>query len=203
MYTGNLLTFLEEGKMHPSGCFAANSSLTIFQMSLGLSLGFSFAASLHLMLKEMVQSRMPSALGLSDMFSGGTPCLSQHSWQCSPITAKMSFPFSSHILSLGVQPSLYFLCQISNGSRISNEINVYMKTDSPVVNTFIVGRACLDVRLPYPLPVMNKIILLPVVHPVGVPKTNIVTQMLEQSSLHTIIWVLAVYVICGLAVTFL
>ena len=71
MYTGNLLTFLEEGKMHPSGCFAANSSLTIFQMSLGLSLGFSFAASLHLMLKEMVQSRMPSALGLSDMFSGG------------------------------------------------------------------------------------------------------------------------------------
>ncbi len=78
-----------------------------------------------------------------------------------------------------------------------------MKTDSPVVNTFIVGGACLDVRLPYPLPVMNKIILLPVVHPVGVPKTNIVTQMLEQSSLHTIIWVLAVYVICGLALAFL
>jgi hypothetical protein len=71
------------------------------------------------------------------------------------------------------------------------------------VHTFIVCGAGLDVWLPYPLTVMNKIIILTVVNPAGVPKMNIVTQMLEQSSLHTIIWVLAVYVICRLALAFL
>jgi hypothetical protein len=78
--------------------------------------------------------------------------------------------------------------------------------DSPsVVHTFIVCIAGLDIWLPYPLPVMNKIILLPcvVVHSVWVPKPNIVTQMLNKSNVHTISCILGVYIIFGLTLAIL